>query len=118
MQSTNRPVSSFETDRHLFFGNNGYGTWQSPHALYLEELSCSEALRDDNIGALLQRIEHISPNTTTEVIQQLGQVKDLEEARKLRHTYATADAVKSEIEKLNQFGNAYLANYQAETPNT
>ena len=31
--TANRPISSFETERRCFLGNNGFGTWAQPHAL-------------------------------------------------------------------------------------
>lgn len=68
------PVSSFESDRKRFLGENEYGTWKSPGALAGRgQLSNCEALRGDNIGALLIPLGSISAGETRRVVTMLGQ---------------------------------------------
>ena len=43
--TSNQPVTSFETDRRCFLGENEYGTWANPLSLQTPTLSNSEALR-------------------------------------------------------------------------
>jgi cellobiose phosphorylase len=50
--TSNRTVSSFETERARFLGENEYGTWADPLSLHAPELSDSEARHGDNIAAL------------------------------------------------------------------
>lgn len=54
--TSNYPVSSFETDRKRFLGDNGYGTWMSPLSLNNTELSSYEAKRGDNMVALMHHL--------------------------------------------------------------
>src|SRR5512143_3659071 len=59
--TSNLPVSSFETDRKKFLGRNEYGTWANPASLQDPELSNTEALRGDNIAALLHHLGTLQP---------------------------------------------------------
>ncbi|MFH1428963.1 MAG: glycosyl transferase, partial [Candidatus Margulisiibacteriota bacterium] len=70
--TSNLPVSSFETDRKIFLGNNEYGTWANPLSLQNDELSSYEALRGDNIAALLHHLGKLKPGETKRLITQLG----------------------------------------------
>lgn len=114
--TSNYPVSSFETDRKLFLGNNGYGTWASPLSLYNDELSFYETLRGDNICALMHHLGHMKPGTEKRIITQLGQCTDIkEEKRKIdyyRNEKNTADA----FNELKEFWEKYLSCLQVETP--
>jgi cellobiose phosphorylase len=56
--TSNYPVSSFESERRRFLGDNEYGTWANPLSLHEKELSNYEALRGDNIAALLHHLVH------------------------------------------------------------
>ena len=72
--TSNVPASSFETDRQKFLGDHGYGTWAAPGSLQSPELSDTEALRGDNIAALLHHFGTVQPGETKRLITQLGQV--------------------------------------------
>ena len=72
--TSNLPASSFETDRQKFLGENGYGTWGNPIGLQAPELSNTQALRGDNIAALLHHLGVLQPGKSKRLITQLGQV--------------------------------------------
>ena len=55
------PASSFETCRARFLGDNEYGTFADPLSLKQPELSSYEALRGDNVGALLLPVGTLQP---------------------------------------------------------
>ena len=78
--TSNHPVSSFESDRRRFLGDNEYGTWANPLSLQQEELSNYEALRGDNIAAPLHHLGVIRPSETTRLITQLGQDEGVQKA--------------------------------------
>jgi cellobiose phosphorylase len=86
--AASEPVSSFASDRKRFLGDNEYGTFQKPLMLSEAELDDYEALRGDNIGALLVRLGKLAPGETKRVVFQLGQVKNVdagvEQARRFR----------------------------------
>src|SRR5690606_11037366 len=54
--TSNLPASSFETDRRAFLGENEYGSFRLPLSLLQPELNNSQALRGDNIAALLHSL--------------------------------------------------------------
>ena len=62
--SANVPIDSIESDRQIFLGENGYGDWSYPKKLNDEHLSNYEALRGDNIGALLIKAGSLKPKET------------------------------------------------------
>ena len=74
--TANKPISSFETDRRLFLGDNGYCTYMKPLSLFQEELSNYEALREDNITAPLINMGLVEPGKSVRLITQLGQYAD------------------------------------------
>ena len=114
--TSNRPVSSFESDRRRFLGDNEYGIWANPLSLQEEELSDYEALRGDNIAALLHHLGTIQPGETTRLITQLGQDESVEKALPLINRYRDAEQVERAFEEMATFWNAYLSRLQVETP--
>jgi len=78
--TANLPIASFETDRHLFLGQKGYGFWASPGSLRSEELSNTLALRGDNIAALMLHCGAIPAGESRQVILLLGQDSSIEAA--------------------------------------
>lgn len=116
--SCNLPVDSFETDRKRFLGANEYGTWADPLSLHEPSLGNYEALRGDNIGALLVPLGELAPGESRRVITQLGQVARLDEA-----TLADIEQFWNEVvvdtafTALEAFWHSYLATLQVETPN-
>lgn len=115
--TSNRPVSSFETARPFFLGDNGYGTWQNPQRLQEEELSCYEALRGDNICALMHHLGSIPAGGEVRVITQLGQDSTIEQALPSIRKYRDESAVDQAFAELNGFWEGFLAGYQVSTPN-
>jgi cellobiose phosphorylase len=116
--TSNQPASSFETDRSRFLGDHEYGTWAQPLSLFKTELSNYEALRGDNIAALLHPLGNLEPGETKRIITQLGQEASLEIARPAIEIYrqeANADAA---IRELGEFWDNYLSVMQVETPET
>jgi cellobiose phosphorylase len=114
--TSNMPVSSFETDRKRFLGNNEYGTWGNPLSLQEAELSNYEARRGDNIGALLHHVGELQPGETQRLIVQLGQVDDIEAARTDIERYYQPQAVDEALAGLVEFWEAYLSRVQFITP--
>ena len=70
--TSNLPASSFETDRQKFLGENGYGTWGNPIGLQTPELSNTQALRGDNIAALLHHLGVLQPGETQTLDHAVG----------------------------------------------
>ena len=115
--TSNHPVSSVETDRKLFLGNSGYGTWQKPMSLFEDEFSNYEARRGDNICALMHHLDMVAPKETKRIILQLGQCasfdSEIGEIKKFRRK----DVVNGELRKLSEYWDAYLSPLSVETPN-
>jgi cellobiose phosphorylase len=115
--ASNWPASSFESDRARFLGDHEYGTWASPLSLQEAELSSYEALRGDNIGALLHHLGPLDPGQTVRLITLLGQEKSLEGAMPLIQWYRNADNVDEAFRQMAAFWDDYLSRIQVETPN-
>ncbi len=114
--TSNMPVSSFETDRKRFLGDNEYGTFKAPLSLFQPELNNSEALRGDNIAALLHPMGALQPGETRRLILQLGQDSSLEAARAGIEKYRRPEAVDTALAEIRSFWDRYLAVLQVETP--
>ncbi|HET6447447.1 MAG TPA: glycosyl transferase [candidate division Zixibacteria bacterium] len=113
--TSNLPVSSFESDRKCFLGDNEYGTWSFPLSLRFPELSNREARRGDIIGALLHHLGQLEPGDSRRVITQLGQASDLEsELPAIRHFWGE-EATDDAFNELGQFWEEYLSRFQVET---
>ena len=114
--TSNLPVSSFETDRRKFLGENEYGTWANPVSLQNEELSNTEALRGDNIAALLHHLGMLQPGESKRLITQLGQERTLEDAKQSIETWRNPTSVDRALDALKKYWDAYLSVLQVETP--
>jgi len=114
--TSNLPVSSFETDRKKFLGNHEYGTWANPASLQNEGLSNTEALRGDNIAALLHHLGILQPGETKRLITLLGQEAKLEDAEQSIATYRNPKSVDEALLEMRQFWDGYLSTLQVETP--
>ena len=110
------PVSSFETDRARFLGDNEYGTWARPLALELPELSNYEARRGDNIGALLHHLGVVTPGETQRLVVQLGQAESIEKDRPAISRFWQFEAVDQALAELQAYWDRYLGVMQVETP--
>jgi cellobiose phosphorylase len=114
--TSNRLVSSFESDRHRFLGNNEYGTWANPLRLQMHELSNYEARRGDNIGALLHHLGTLRPRETVRLITQLCQDESIQKARPPIERYRDPQQVDRAFEELAAFWSDYLSAFQIATP--
>ncbi|HEY4720450.1 MAG TPA: glycosyl transferase, partial [Anaerolineae bacterium] len=114
--ASNLAVSSFDSDRCAFLGQNEYGTWASPFSLQQSELSDTQALRGDNIAALMHRLGKLQPGETRRLITQLGQAASLDAAQPSIDEYRQPEAVDAAFNALTGFWNAYLDKCQVQTP--
>jgi len=113
--TSNGSISSFESDRAHFLGR--YGTWAAPQALQQPELGDHEALRGDNIGALLHYLGEVPPGETRRLITQLGQAASVEAAYPEIARYRTPANVDAALDDLRRFWENALAELQVDTPN-
>jgi len=116
--TSNQPVSSFESARRRFLGENGYGTWANPLSLRVDELSNYEARRGDTIGALLHHLGPLQPGASARLITQLCQDTSVETARPLIERYRDAAQVDEAFRELIAFWDDYLAKFRAATPDS
>jgi cellobiose phosphorylase len=114
--TSNMPVSSFETDRRKFLGENEYGTWAAPASLQKEEFSNTEALRGDNIAALMHHLGILEPDQSRRLITLLGQESSLDAARPVIERWRNPEAVDHALKELSSFWDAYLSTMQVKTP--
>jgi cellobiose phosphorylase len=114
--TSNHPISSFESDRKRFLGDNEYGAWSNPLSLQIKELGSYEAHRGDNIGALLHHLGNLKPGETKSFITQLGQEQSFEKARPGIEKYRNPEAVKKAYNEMNGFWDEFLSRMQVETP--
>jgi len=114
--TSNWPVSSFESDRKRFLGENEYGTWREPKALEQDELSNYEALRGDNIGALMHHLGAFAPNETKCIITQLGQTASIADAFPAIQRFRDGAQVDAAFKQLAELWDAYLSKFQVNTP--
>jgi len=114
--TSNLPASSFATDRKRFLGDNEYGTFRRPLGLQRPELSSSETLRADNIGALLHHLGTLEPGANRRLITQLGQSPNLAAARTDIERYRRPEAVEAALADIHRFWDRYLSALQVETP--
>jgi cellobiose phosphorylase len=114
--TSNLPVSSFETDRRKFLGENEYGTWANPLGLQEAELCNTQALRGDNIAALLHHLGTLQPGETRRLITQLGQESKIDAAKQSIERYRDPRSVDEALEEMKKFWDAYLDVLQVETP--
>ena len=114
--TSNLPASSFETDRKKFLGDNEYGTWANPLSLQNDELSNTEALRGDNIAALLHHLGALQPGETKQLITQLGQEENYDVAKKSVEKYRSPKSIENALDEMKKFWDAYLDVLQVETP--
>lgn len=114
--TSNCRVSSFESDRKDFLGNNGYGSWKLPLSLLEDELNCHEALRGDNMGALMHHIGLIDENECRRIITQLGQCCSIETERQKIDDFRNENTVDGAFAKLKAFWQDYLSRLEVSTP--
>ena len=114
--TSNTAVSSFETDRKKFLGDNEYGTFANPLSLHNDELSNDEAVRGDIVGALLHHLGDIAPGDSVRLITLLGQEAKIEDAYPLIEKYRNPTNVDAALAEMAQFWDGYLNKLQVNTP--
>ncbi len=114
--TSNYPADSFQTDRKLFLGDNEYGTWSNPMELQNESLSNFQAVRGDNITAILHKLGELIPGESKTIITQLGQDAP-EKIKDGLVKYKDVRNVDNAFEDLAEFWDEYLSNMQVNTPN-
>jgi cellobiose phosphorylase len=110
------PAASFETDRQVFLGENGYGTWGNPIGLQSPELSGTEALRGDNMAALLHHLGVLQPGKSRRFVTQLGQTDRIEHVLDAIAKYRQPREVDRALAEIKAFWDAYLSRLQCQTP--
>lgn len=114
--SSNFPATSFETDRAKFLGENEYHTWQNPLALNETELGNSQALRGNNIAALMHHLGRVAPGQTVHIVTLLGQEKDLETAMPTIKRFSDPTNIELALKEMAAYWNQYLEVMQVNTP--
>lgn len=114
--TTNHPVSSFETDRKKFLGDNEYGTFKHPLSLDNEELDSYLALRGDNVGVLMHHLGTLQTNQEKRLITQLGQCEGIEKELSNIEFYRKEENVDQAFMELNDFWHKLLSRQVVETP--
>lgn len=114
--TSNLSASSFETDRKQFLGENEYGTFKAPGSLFQPELGNTQALRGENIAALLHHLGVLAPGETRRLVTQLGQANSLDVVHEEIEKYRQPQAVEAALEELRAFWDRYLAALQVATP--
>jgi cellobiose phosphorylase len=114
--TSNLPVSSFETQRNLFLGDNEYGTWSKPLSLSNLELNNSQAHRGDNIAALMHHLGVLEPGASRHLITQLGQADNLATIRRQISNFITTEQVSDAMDTLLEYWYEYLSHLQVTTP--
>ncbi|MDD2237985.1 MAG: glycosyl transferase, partial [Kiritimatiellae bacterium] len=116
--TSNQPVSSFETDRRLFLGDNEYGTWAAPRSLKQTELSNTEANRGDNICALMHHLGPLKPGEQHAVTTLLGQTDRIENALPDIERFRKPEQVAQALENLASGWDELLHRMQVNTPDS
>ena len=114
--SANVQIDSIESDRQIFLGDNGYGNWAAPLSLQNDSLSNYEALRGDNIGALMIKTDPFAPNTSFSFMTYLGQTERLENAWELINELSDFESVNSLLNQQKTFWDEYLNKFIISTP--
>jgi cellobiose phosphorylase len=115
------PVSSFETCRARFLGDNEYGTYANPLSLQQAELGNYEALRGDNVGALLLPIGKLQPGESRRfrvlLTQQEGtRSESLERAKAAFASFETDAQTDAALDAMRSYWDDYLGKLQVKTP--
>jgi len=114
--TSNRSVSSFETQRRIFLGDYEFGSWTAPLSLNGTELSNTEAQRGDNIAALMHHLGVIQPGEVRHLITQLGQADGLNTIQNNINAFLQPEQVESSLTDLARFWDGYLSRLQVSTP--
>jgi len=114
--TANLPVSSFESDRQNFIGDNGYGSWTSPASLQEAEFSDTLALRGDNIGALMLHLGTLQTGESRQAVILLGQAEGVDAAQPVIQRFRDPAAVDAAFVDLADYWDSILKTAQVSTP--
>lgn len=114
--TSNLPVGSFDTDRHTFLGQRGYGTWASPLSLQNKALGNSLALRGDNIAALMTHLGSIPRGESRSAIFLLGQAASVTAAMPTIQRFRDETHVNEAFDALQADWDRILSTAQVHTP--
>ncbi len=114
--TADRPVSSFDGDRRVFLGENEYGSFANPLSLQNPELSNSECVRGDNIGALMIKFGKMADGATERTCTQLTQNDSLEAAKSEIAKYRDLTNVDKAFADLATWWEEYLSTMTIESP--
>ena len=115
------PASSFETCRARFLGDNEYGTYADPISLKQPELSSYEALRGDNVGALMLPLGTLAPGASKRfrvlLTQQEGtRAESLARAKTALSSFETDEQTDAALLTMRKYWDDYLGKLQVKTP--
>ncbi|MFO7868089.1 MAG: hypothetical protein R6U95_02180 [Bacteroidales bacterium] len=114
--TADRPVSSFDGDRKIFLGDNEYGSFADPKSLQNEELSNTECLRGDNIGALMIKLGTLSDGQTERTCTQLSQKESVAQGKEEIEKYRNLANVDKAFTDLATWWENYLSVMHIESP--
>lgn len=109
------PIDSFESARSHFLGNQEFAALHQAQALKAETFSNYEALRGDNIGALLIKKGALQPGESCRTIIQLGQAHP-NRITTIASRFRDPQQVDAAFLDLNGFWETYLSQFHCETP--
>lgn len=114
-------ASSFETCRARFLGDNEYGTYADPLSLKQTELSNYQALRGDNVGALLLPLGTLAPGASSRfrvlLTQQDGtSAESLARAKVAVARFETDAQTDAALLGMRRYWDDYLGKLQVKTP--
>jgi len=109
-------ISSYDTDRRKFLGNNEYGSFANPLSLKESELSNSLCVRGDNITALMLKCGVMASDSTERRVAMLGQEENVEKISKMVKKYRDFSVVDTAFKNLADFWEDYLSTMVIDTP--
>ena len=115
--TSNHKISSFETERKRFLGDNEYGTFKDPLSLKKLDLDNYVALRGDNISALMHHGGSLQQNEQLRIITQLGQCDDFLKEQQNIEFYRNESNVDNALNELKSSWDGLLSRFEISTPN-
>lgn len=109
-------ISSYDTDRRVFLGNNEYGSFANPLSLKEENLSNSLCVRGDNITALMLKMGVMANGATSRRVAMLGQEANISDIEAKVKKYRALDVVDEAFVGLANFWEEYLKTMTIDTP--
>ncbi|MCB9495606.1 MAG: glycosyl transferase [Fibrobacteria bacterium] len=114
--TASQPVSSFDTDRRKFLGQNEMGSFAKPLALLADKLSDSTCVRGDTISAQMFAVGPLNTGASYRVVTQLGQESSIAAARPSIEKYRDVKNVDAAFAELAAFWDDYLQTVSVKTP--